>query len=257
MRISKQFAAACVAATLTVLTATAARADIVYNTLDDSVDTAAESMTLYLDPGAAGVSELRILEQDAPDHPNCNINGDPWNLTVSASYDSSIVAIDFPDGLTLEECDSVLRVEVTPKALGSTSVVFSYTANVPSSSGNDSRTFDVRQADFDVTVLQGDGQGGGTVCDADPAAPAWAAALLKGNGVKAKDGGSNYVSSVAKAMGQRATFGGVEKSDHPGYEDAVWEYMKNELGLGLRKGPHDPAVIKPGWECTNIPGPSL
>jgi hypothetical protein len=121
--------------------------------------------------------------------------------------------------------------------------------------GNDNRTFDASQADFDVTVEEGAGGGGGTVCDADPAAPAWAAALLKGNAVKAKGSTlSNYVSSVAKHMGPRAAFDGVDKSDHPDYENAVWDYMKTELGLTLMKGPHDAAVVKPGWECTTIPG---
>ena len=91
--------------------------------------------------------------------------------------------------------------------------------------------------------------------DRGDAAPAWAAALLKGNNVKAKGTTiANYISTVAQEMEQRASFHDVEKIDQAAYSAAVWTYMKTLPGLGtaLPKGPAE--VARPGWECTQLPG---
>lgn len=56
------------------------------------------------------------------------------------------------------------------------------------------------------------------VCDADPAAPAWANAILRANGIKNKTTIQNTISSVAKHMTNGAMFDGIVKNAHPAYE---------------------------------------
>jgi hypothetical protein len=269
MGFSKRLAAVCAAATLTIVSATSAWADDLGNTPAGGVDVDHESMTLEYDDvhGIAGPSAttgviLIANEDDGFKGPDCNLVGagsGGVTLKLTAHYDATVVSIELSNSGVIADCGVPLALTVHPVHSGETTVTF--TGELSNNDNAAQNHFTFGGATFDVDVNNVDlsnGGGGGKVCDADPAAPAWAAALLKGNGVKAKGPAvANYVSSVAKHMGLRATFDGVEKSDHDDYEYAVWDYMKSELGLTLNKGPHDPAVIKPGWECTTIPVPSL
>lgn len=261
MGFSKRLAAVCAAASLTVLSATSAWADDLDNGLDGDIDVTHESMTLQYDDvhgiaGPNGDTTVTLIadDNDAFNGPACNLPGGV-SLALTAHYDPAVVNVVLGNSGVIDDCGAPLAVTVTPVHSGSTTVTFSGEISNSQNAAQNDFTYD--GATFDVTVNNVDlsnGGGGGTVCDADPAAPAWAAALLKGNNVKAKGTTlSNYISSVAQHMGTRATFDSAEKSDHPGYETAVWNYMKTTLGLtSLTKGPHDPAVIKPGWECTTI-----
>ncbi len=263
----RRVAAVSAAAALTVLSATSAFADDVYNDLDGSIDVDHESMSLQYDdadsiPGPDGTTTMRVRVEDkgegGDDFNNCNLPGN-HTVTLVPAYNTGVVSVSIAGGGVIDACTDELLVTVTPVHSGTTAVTFSGLAT-----GNPNApftAFDYSGADFDVTVMNtdlGDGNpGGGEICDADPAAPAWAAALLKGNGVKAKGKNApNYVAMVAHEMGQGATFGSFAKSDHPEYEYAVWDYMKAELGLSLGKGPRHADVIKPGWECTTLPGSS-
>jgi hypothetical protein len=229
----------------------AAYADTIYNDLDASIDGLHESMNLIAG-GATGQTILSIQVDDQPDHPGCNLNNDNRFVQLAAaSSDEAVATVAFLDGDDTfngdQDCSETLTVVVTPHAAGTAEMTFSVADDfVP---GN--AVFALDTARFNVTVTgDGSGGGGGEVCDADPAAPAWANAILKANGVKNKTAVKNTISSVAQHMTQGAAFSGYAKSDHPDYENAVWEYMKG-LGLNLPVGPS--GAQHPGSECTEVP----
>ena len=84
-----------------------------------------------------------------------------------------------------------------------------------------------------------------TGCDVDPAAPAWANAILQKAGVKSK-AASNYVSQIAQQMGSGATFGSYAKNAHPDYENAVHDALQALTGKTL---PAAQDAARPGWDC--------
>jgi hypothetical protein len=233
-----------------VFGATAAFADTVYNTLDNTIDATHESMNLTF-PGSAGSTTLQIQVQDHPDHQGCNIQGDAHYIGLSASSSNAgIVGISWLNGDdTFNTCDETLTVIVTPLAVGSTTVSFAIDS---SKTNNDPALgFSLVEATFDVVVADGSNGGGGNVCDADPAAPAWAAAILQKNGFKPKATSfSNYVSQVAHHMTNGAMFEGNYKNEHPDYENSVHDWMVSALGLNL---PYSAAQsARPGWVCTPV-----
>lgn len=256
--------AAVAAAALTVITATSAVADIVTNDLDSSVDSEMELVTLQYDdsgsPGIAGPSKSTMLSiviegKDAGDHPGCNIQGGSHYLVLEPAYDTSVVDVALSNSGRFSSCDDTVVATVTPKKVGDTDVTFT---GMSRENGDPRSDFRYEPAAFKVVVERAsltDDPGAGTVCDADPAAPAWAAALLQGNNIKPRTGKNapNYIAMVADRMGPRATFEGFEKSAHPQYENAVWAFLEGQ-GLTLEKGPSD--VARPGWECTTS-GPSV
>lgn len=264
MRLTKRLAAVCAAATLTVVSATSAVADDLDNGLDGGIDTTHESMSLQYDDvhhiaGPAGHTTVTLIAVSTDSHKNCNLPGGV-TLTLTPVFEPQFIDVELANNGVIDSCDVPLDVTVTPvSSVATTTVTFSGQISTSDNASLNDFTYD--GAAFDVSVTNVDlsgGGGSGTVCDADPAAPAWAAALLKGNNVKAKGTTySNYISAVAQHMGPRATFGVYDKPDHEGYENAVWQYMQTLPGLGgtvLAKGPHHADVIKPGWECTPVPG---
>lgn len=250
-----KLAALIAATTVLTLGATSAWADTVYNDLDATIDSAHESMSLTYDSatstGSTGTTTLAIQIQgrSAGDHPGCNIQGGGHYITITpTSSDESVATVALSNGGRFDTCNDTVLATVTTTGIGTAAMTFGIDSD--RTSNDPHLSFSLVEAAFDVTVVEGaTSVGGGTRCDADPAAPAWAAALLKGNNVKAKATAySNYISSVARAMGQGATFQSWEKNAHPAYETAVWNYMKSTLGLALPKGPAE--VARPGWECT-------
>ncbi len=225
--------------------------DTVYNTLDNSVDATAELMNLTL-AGPTGSTTLKIQVDGKPDHPGCNINGTPHQLGLIATSSSPTVADTAWGGgdAIFNACNDTLTVIVTPHALGLTHVTFAEDAANTSTNGDPATTFSFAEATFDVHVTTGDGSGGGgTVCDADPAAPAWAAAMLQQSGYKPKSAGyKNYVSQVAQHMGPGATFEGFAKNS-PHYADAVHDWMQTTFGITLASAA---SSARPGWECTPV-----
>jgi len=236
-----------------LLTATAANADTLYNTLDGTVDATHEQMQLTV-PGAPGTTtlQLQINGHEAGDHPGCNIPGsasNPHQLQVVASSSVPAVAsVAFAnDDDTFNTCSDVLTVSVTPLTAGTTTVSFIAGPNT-STPGDWHVAWSFAEATFDV-VVTATSTPGGTACDVDPAAPAWAVAILQANGIKNKTVQQNTIASVAHAMGTGATFAGVVKNAHPAYENAVWSYLSG-LGLAVPKGPTQ--VNRPGWICTAV-----
>jgi hypothetical protein len=220
--------------------------------LDGTIDSTAEVMNLTAG-GAPGTTtlQLQINGHAAGDHPGCNLNGAPHFIQLALANSSPGVATAAfgVGGSVFNTCSDVLSVSVTPLVVGNTTISFTIAA---SNLSNDPHLdFSLDQATFNVAVTDGVIIPGGTTCDANPAAPAWAGALLKGNGLKPKPNGPNYVAAVAQHMTQGAVFEGVVKNaDNLAYATAVWYFMKTTLGLTLPNGPS--VVIKPGWECTTV-----
>jgi hypothetical protein len=219
-----------------------ASADTVYNTVDRSVDSDIEVMNLTAG-GDHGATTLEIQVDDRPDHPNCNIQGANFIVLAITNSNPAAASVDFVDGDDrFDTCADTLSVDVTPLAAGTTSVSFSIdTEKTPS---DPHLAFSLVEASFQVNVTPAPdgGGGGGTECDADPAAPAWANAMLRAGGYKNKMA-TNLISEVAGAMGPGATFGGELKNDHPAYEAAVLSYLK------LHGAPNAVMAGRPGWVC--------
>lgn len=235
---------------------TTAHADTVYNTLDTTVDAALETMTLAL-PGVDMTTtlQLQIDGKSAGDHPGCNLNGAPHLLQLAvASSNVGVATASFVGSDTFNTCGDVLTVNVHPVGIGTTTISVS---ELSSDTSNDPNLkFSFGEASFTATVADGVITPIETGCDANPAAPAWAAALIKGNNLKPKGNSPNYVSLVAQHMTQGAAFDGfVKNADNQAYANAVWSYMQTTLGLTLPKGPSD--VAKPGWECTSLVVPTI
>lgn len=239
------------AAAITVLSATSARADTVYNDLDASVDSALEIMNLTYDTGtstgSSSTTRLRIQIDGhlAGDHPGCNIQGGPHYVALLAhSGNTSVATVSLPADRQFDGCADSIVATVTARGIGSTNITFSI--DQQNTSNDPNLTFSLVEASFTVNVTAG--TTGGSRCDADPAAPAWAAAILKANGVKPGSAGfKNYISEVAGAMTKGAVFGTYVKNAHPQYENAVLTFLKGETGnQGLVMG------RKPGWTCRSV-----
>lgn len=236
------------------LAAPAAYADVVYNDLDNTIDATHELMTVPVGSDGSTTLAIQIQGHPAGDHPGCNIQGDGhWIVIDGASDDTGVATVSLtntgPDNLasdpgTFNTCDDTVLATVHGVAEGSATISFAIdtekTANDPS------LTFDLSQATFDVNVTAG---GTPTVCDVDPAAPAWAAAILQKSGVRSgsKDY-TNAVSMIANGMGTGATYGGYAKNAHPDYENAVRDalaaYFPTKTIVSAQ------AAARPGWVCT-------
>jgi hypothetical protein len=249
-------AAVSAAATLSLFAVASASGDIITNDLDAVYET----MNLTL-PGSSGTTKLYVIVEGVTgggggkpvEHPNCDLQGAANKVTLVAHYDESIVDVALSDDGVLAECDDKVTVTVTPVGVGSTTVSFTGIEKT-SQDRNLNLTYDQAAFNVDVTGATG-GDSGGSRCDNDRAAPAWARAFLKANDQKAKvKGEPNYVAQVARKMGPGTMFGTTYKVEHPAYEKAVYDYMTstaNGLGLSLPKGPDD--VRKPGERCTPLP----
>lgn len=255
MSTTRRFAAVCAAATVAVLTATSASADIISNDYDATVDSVHEEMNLTL-PGSPGKTKLYVIVDGVAgnlqlaDHPGCNINGSHKITLVAHVADPAVATVGLSGGGLLDSCADTVTVTVTPEKIGSTQVTFT---GIEQTSNDPHLVISYAEADFNVNVGQGTGDDtGGTRCDNDRAAPAWARAFLKANDLRAKVAGEpNYVRSVARHMGPGATFDLISKAVHSSYEDAVYAYMTTTLGLSMSTGPDD--VRKPAERCTPLP----
>lgn len=253
MRIKRKLAAVAAAGAL-ALAMPAAFADTIVN----DIDAAGELMNLTYDPNLVtqvpGTTTLTLQNGgQATDLPACDVAGATHYVTVAPSYDNTLIDVSIQNGGTFENCDtgdwSSLIVTVTPIAgPGCTQVTFPVVAqDTPLPNDNSPAKdiiFDTTQATFNVCV-----NGGNTVCDVDPAAPAWAAAILQKSGVKAysKDW-NNAISYVSHIMTNGATYEHVEKNAHPAYENAVDAdlvvYFSGKKTIVTAQ-----QAARPGWTC--------
>lgn len=252
-RHGRRLAALLAAGSLVISFAAAAGADTIYDTTNGAtVDSPIETMNLVAG-GSNGTTTLQVQVEGHPDHSGCNLQGTPHNLTMSvSSSDTTIATAAFSGDNVFDTCDEILTVVVTPNNTnkpGQTTISFNGVANT---AGDPHITFSFVEATFLVNVTTGTTPPPPVVCDADPAAPAWANAILKANNMKNKTTVQNTISSVAHHMTQGAVFDGIVKNAHPDYENAVYHYLTaaapNGLGLVLPKNAQQSA--RPGWECS-------
>jgi hypothetical protein len=227
-------------------------ADTVYDSLDNTVDATHEQMNLTF-PGSPGSTTLKIQVDGQPDHPGCNIQGASHYLGLESSTSpTGIVDISWGNNDAIfNACTDTLTVIVTPLAVGATTVSFQEDAANSNYASDPNLTFSFAEATFDVTVTANGGSGPPpTGCDADPAAPAWAAAMLQKSGYKPKSSSfGNYVSRVANHMSNGATFEGFAKNAHPQYENSVHDWMQTQFGISLQSAAQSG---RPGWTCTTV-----
>ena len=261
MRINPKLAAVGAAAVL-ALVGPAAFADTFYNDLETpiTVDTALESMTLTYDTantvGTSGTATIAMQVNGQPiddvaDHPGCNIQGGSHFVSLSAtSTDPAVATVELSNNGTFDACTDTVTATVTSHSVGTAVIVFAVDGADTATSNDPHLDFRTAEADFRVNV------GEGTVtppvgCDADPAAPAWAAAILQKSGVKAntKDW-NNAIAYVAHVMTNGAVYQGFAKNAHPDYENAV----RNTLAAYLpsKTIASAQAAARPGWLCVAI-----
>lgn len=192
----------------------------------------------------------------------CNLKNEQNNpghfLDASVTSDNPAVATVDQATLHYTGCGDTESFNITGVSCGTATITVAY-ADARSAGGGKAAQFS--QGTIAVTVNGCDGPPSGIEDCAHPAAPAWAVALLQGNGVKGSNKAySKLISSVAHTMLQGAAFPSgsdvIAKDQSAAYSTAVWEYMKaqnlaNNYKLNLAKGPAQ--VARPGWECNFTP----
>jgi hypothetical protein len=231
-----------------------AYADTVYNDLDGSIDPVLETMNLTYDSvnavGSTG-STLLQMRVDGPadgDRGGCNVQGAPQYVTFKAhSTDTNVVVLTNGPTYTFNLCTDTPTVAVKATGLGSANILFDL--DTYQSSGGANVYWPTDPADFTVSVTEGGGTTS-TGCDADPAAPAWAAAILQKSGYKsgAKQT-TNLISQIAGELQTHADFAGKMKSAHPYYENAVHDRLEAITGKTLASAA---SAARPGWVCAPI-----
>ncbi|WP_299444467.1 PxKF domain-containing protein [uncultured Phycicoccus sp.] len=123
---------------------TAALADDISNSLDNTVDATVEVMPLA-PGGAVGTTTLRVIATDNDGKQNCNLNG---QRTFRANITSSntAVATVSPGSITFADCDAPQTITVTSGVAGTARVSLTQPLN------NTQGTFNLEPATFDVVV---------------------------------------------------------------------------------------------------------
>lgn len=186
----------------------------------------------------------------------CNLRGSGQYVTASVASSDTNAATVSPATLTFNDCGESHDVTITGAVCGTATITVHDTNDV--SAGGTHARF----SDAVITADAGpcDGGGGGITTCAQPAAPAWAAAILKANGIKpGSKTSSNLISQVAKRMGNGASFpngsgGWIAKSDQAAYAAAVDAYLGTLTTL--TKHWNADGVARPGWDCNFTPQPS-
>jgi hypothetical protein len=268
MKRSKSWAAAVAASALLVSLAGAAGADEVENDIQPQVSTGLELMTLELGSttGSVGRTALSIwadpndgVNAGGPNADGCNFVGNK-TLTITAHNTAPGVAkIEFAgDDNVLSSCTDKITVVVTAKHKGEADITF--TGDFSTGDKADMNVFGFDRAAFHVVVNRVDSGDDGQVtkCDADPAAPAWAAAILKASGVKpGRTKYRNAIRAVAREMGPGTDFQLVPRDGQFKVSPRNYDYpnkVRTFLSVFLDSdGLVDPKdVHRPGWVCRTI-----
>lgn len=251
--------AALVAATaaLLMIAASSAQSDDFDNDLDAGVDADLEIINLTWNPntltGTSGSTNVSIIIRghfdDPVDHSGCNIQGGHHYVAVEATSSNTAVAVvSNGPSYTFDACSDTNLVTVTATGVGT--AVISFAIDEENTNNDPNLTFTTSGADFQVNVTEDTSNPPPVGCDKDPAAPAWAAAILQKSGYKpgAKQT-VNLISQVAQHMTTMARFDGINKADHPAYEDAVDAYLEAITGKDLVTAQQ---AARPGWVCSLI-----
>jgi hypothetical protein len=234
MRRSKFTAA--VAAGLMLLSTAAFADDFVASEISSTGELAVD---------ATRTATITLVATDDGPGKGCNIKNAQQYVVAAVTSSNTGVATVSPAEWEFNDCGESFVLTITAVACGSATVTISKDSS-KTQAGKNARFSDET---LSVTVAGDCHNGGGdpTVC-AEPAAPAWAAAILKANNIKAKQA-TNLISEVAKMMTQGATFDGVAKSDQAEYAAKVYTYLDGRTG-GLPVTNNYGQAIRPGWVCT-------
>ena len=204
--------------------------------------------------GASVPVNVTLVAADDPDwngddqvDKRCNLRGEGHYVNASVTSSNPAVATVDPALLQFTDCGQTLPITITAVSCGSAEITITEAAS--NNAGGVNAVFS--EDKIVVTVNSNCDTGPPITACARPAAPAWAAAILKANAVKPK-AADNLISMVAGHMTQGAAFDGYAKSESPEYEDAVYAFLlANKPGnVSLPKGPADVKVVKPSWACT-------
>lgn len=121
-----------------------ALADDIYNNLDGSIDSTAETISLTAG-GANGSVTLAVQPLGGDGKAGCNLTGSTTLVVNVASSDPTKATVS-PSSLTFDSCGATRVLTVTPVAAGSTTVSLSQVSN------NSGGTFTLAPATFTVNV---------------------------------------------------------------------------------------------------------
>ena len=144
----RKFATAALTLGLMASSIGVARADDIANTLDTSVDAAAETMALAVG-GANGSTTLAVVERNNDGKNGCNLTGSK-TLVVGVASSNTAVATVSPSSVTFSSCGMTPTLTVTPVGAGSSTISLSQTSN--STDGS----FNLAPATFTVGVTAAD-----------------------------------------------------------------------------------------------------
>lgn len=142
---SRRGLAAVLGATIAAASAVGvAAADDVANSLDPSIDVAAETMALNVG-GTDGTTQLYITPRNGDGKQGCNLTAGS-TLTVSVASSNAAVATVSPGSITFGACGDTATLKVHPVGTGSATVSLTQTANTSGA------TFNLAPATFTVNV---------------------------------------------------------------------------------------------------------
>jgi hypothetical protein len=143
MRARSLLAACAAAITLVGAGASVASADDITNTIDTTVDAAAETMPLNI--GATGSTTLSVITQNGDGKNGCNLTGGTTFSADVASSNTKVATVS-PSSVTFTSCSDTKILTVTPLSVGTADITLSQTGNTTSGS------FNLAPATFTVNV---------------------------------------------------------------------------------------------------------
>jgi hypothetical protein len=240
----------------------------VANADDFSVDSTDAAAVAVMAPSDTAVIKVELVAADDPEwggdsRNECNLRAASGAHNVFASITSSNEDVATVEPASIEFTDCGVPVEVTI-----TTHTCNGTANIgialDSSKSPAPTHVEFNETSVPVTVNQGtscDGNGGGITTCAQPAAPAWAAAIMQKNSIKpGSKTWSSLMTQVAQAMLPGASFPNPG-ADHPAYKvhqddyaGAVLRFLEGQLDPEKTNFPKPLSeVARPGWVCLTSP----
>jgi hypothetical protein len=195
---------------------TAPNHDDIPNTLDASVDAAAEVMALNVG-GSPGTTTFVVVPRSGDGKNGCNFTGPTTTLVISVSSSAPGVATVSPSSLTFGSCGDVKTLTVTPVSVGTATVSATEVSN---STG---ATFNLATAAFTVNVAPPSN----TAPSVSVAGVVAAASYDKGavpaatcEVTDAEDGPSSFAATLSAVTGPYASDGIGSQTASCSYTDA-------------------------------------
>jgi hypothetical protein len=137
-----------------LLLGSVARADVVFDNLDTTVDAAAESLNLTI--SSAPVTLTYTTTDPSDPVGGCNLTGLGSQLVVSVASSNTATATLDKSQLTFVNCTTSTSVTVTPHSPGTAIISLSFVSVTTQKDGVTSSNFDLAPATFTVTVTSAD-----------------------------------------------------------------------------------------------------